>query len=50
MTTALYKIETSEADDGTPRPAEQLCTPSADDAAELPRTRYSDGSWPIRRA
>ncbi|MFI6731018.1 hypothetical protein [Streptomyces atratus] len=33
-TTALYEIETSEADDGTTQPAEQLWTPCADDAAD----------------
>ncbi len=33
-TTALYEIETSEADDGTTHPAEQLWTPCADDAAD----------------
>lgn len=32
-TTAPYEIETSEGDDGTPHPAEQLWTPG-DDAAE----------------
>lgn len=32
--TALYEIETSEADDGTTHPAEQLWTPCADDAAD----------------
>lgn len=30
---ALYEIETSEGDDGTPHPVEQLCTPCADDPA-----------------
>ncbi|MGW4995438.1 hypothetical protein ACWEQ3_49120 [Streptomyces mirabilis] len=35
MTTkALYEIETSEGDDGTMHPAEQLRTPCADDAAD----------------
>ncbi len=33
-TTALYEIETSEADDGTTHPAEQLWTPCTDDAAD----------------
>lgn len=33
MTTALYEIETSEADDGTMVPAECLWTPSSEDAA-----------------
>ncbi|PKV77099.1 hypothetical protein [Streptomyces sp. TLI_146] len=31
---ALYEIETSEGDDGTMHPAEQLWTPCADDAAD----------------
>ncbi|WP_223279786.1 hypothetical protein [Streptomyces sp. SDr-06] len=31
---ALYEIETSEGDDGTPHPAEQLWTPCADGAAD----------------
>ncbi|MET9656783.1 hypothetical protein [Streptomyces sp. NPDC006510] len=30
---ALYEIETSEGDDGTLHPVEQLWTPCADDAA-----------------
>ncbi|WP_093804392.1 hypothetical protein [Streptomyces sp. Wb2n-11] len=29
-TTALYEIETSEGDDGTPHPVEQLWTPGED--------------------
>ncbi|MEV7960410.1 hypothetical protein [Streptomyces sp. NPDC088141] len=33
-TTTQYEIETSEADDGTTQPAEQLWTPCADDAAD----------------
>ncbi|MFD3665769.1 hypothetical protein ACFWVF_35055 [Streptomyces sp. NPDC058659] len=33
-TTAPYEIETSEGDDGTPHPVEQLWTPCADDAAD----------------
>jgi hypothetical protein len=33
-TTALYEIETSEGDDGSRHPVEQLWTPCADDAAE----------------
>ncbi|MFH8803980.1 hypothetical protein ACH4F6_31055 [Streptomyces sp. NPDC017936] len=32
MTTALYEIETSEADDGTTHPAEALCTPAGRNA------------------
>ncbi|MFE9845027.1 hypothetical protein [Streptomyces goshikiensis] len=32
-TAALYEIETSEGDDGTMHPVEQLWTPCADDAA-----------------
>ncbi|MFD4860660.1 Ntn hydrolase family protein [Streptomyces atratus] len=32
--TALYEIETSEGDDGTMHPVEQLWTPCADDAAD----------------
>ncbi|MES5824843.1 hypothetical protein [Streptomyces sp. RG80] len=34
MTTALYEIETSEADDGTTVPAEAIWTPSSEDAAD----------------
>ncbi|MCF3180026.1 hypothetical protein IPZ70_08735 [Streptomyces polychromogenes] len=34
MTAALYEIETSESDDGTMHPAEQLWTPCADGAAD----------------
>lgn len=34
MTTAPYEIETSEGDDDTPHPVEQLWTPCADDAAD----------------
>lgn len=34
MTTTLYEIETSEGDDGTMHPVEQLWTPCADDAAD----------------
>ncbi|MDX3132199.1 hypothetical protein PV367_20920 [Streptomyces europaeiscabiei] len=34
MTTALYKIETSEADDGTTVPAEGIWTPEGEDAAD----------------
>ena len=34
MTTALYEIETSEADDGTIVPAEGIWTPEAEDAAD----------------
>ncbi|MEU6672401.1 hypothetical protein [Streptomyces sp. NPDC046727] len=33
MTSALYEIETSEGDDGTLHPAEQIWTPCADGAA-----------------
>ncbi|WP_432007996.1 hypothetical protein [Streptomyces parvus] len=33
-TTGLYEIETSEGDDGTPHPAEQLWTPCADGTAD----------------
>ncbi|MFI5621727.1 hypothetical protein [Streptomyces sp. NPDC051567] len=33
-TTAPYEIETSEGDDGTPHPVEQLWTPCADDAPD----------------
>ncbi|OIJ95436.1 hypothetical protein [Streptomyces colonosanans] len=33
-TTALYEIETHEADDGTTHPAEQLWTPCLDDAPD----------------
>lgn len=34
MTTPLYEIETHEADDGTMQPAEQLWTPTAEDATD----------------
>jgi hypothetical protein len=34
VTTALYEIETSEADDGTTVPAEGIWTPSSQDAAD----------------
>ncbi|WP_031066286.1 hypothetical protein [Streptomyces sp. NRRL F-5527] len=34
MTTTLYEIETSEADDGTTVPAECLWVPSSEDAAD----------------
>ncbi|MEU9189460.1 hypothetical protein AB0D14_33945 [Streptomyces sp. NPDC048484] len=34
MTTPLYEIETSEGDDGSRHPVEQLWTPCADDAAD----------------
>lgn len=34
MTTALYEIETSEADDGTTVPAEAIWTPSSEEAAD----------------
>ncbi|AEY94256.1 hypothetical protein SHJG_p1125 (plasmid) [Streptomyces hygroscopicus subsp. jinggangensis 5008] len=34
MTTTLYEIETSEADDGTTVPAECFWTPSSEDAAD----------------
>ncbi|MFI1568382.1 hypothetical protein ACH4ZX_36090 [Streptomyces sp. NPDC020490] len=33
-TTGLYEIETSEGDDGTPHPAEQVWTPCADGTAD----------------
>lgn len=34
MTTALYEIETSEAEDGTMVPAESIWTPTAENAAD----------------
>ena len=34
MTTALYEIETSEADDGTTVPAESIWIPNSEDAAD----------------
>ncbi|MER5227102.1 hypothetical protein [Streptomyces flaveus] len=34
MTTALYEIETSEADDGTMVPAEGIWTPEGKDAVD----------------
>lgn len=34
MTTALYEIETSEADDGTKVPTEGIWTPNSEDAAD----------------
>jgi hypothetical protein len=40
-TTALYEIETSEADDGTTVPAEGIWTPSSDDAADNGFIAYS---------